>query len=495
MFRTLLKLTCLATCLALLPACKPSYEAQCTNLLDAIKFLSKAHLRPGLDFNRAVFELALARLYTQNRIPRPKSYSSKPSVQCSYTIKAIRDAHPKKSVNSVLIEILDSYVSFWDPHSSAISEADFATNSSLYKGYGFATERTSRLQRFEIIEVIAGSPAHNAGLQKGMVILSVNRQDVRDKTPSEFAGMINKGEQVVLGVSAPQLAYREVVLKRAAFDVSPVKARLFQNGWLGYLKIRTLVGAEADFAEGLQGLSRTRALILDLRDLSGGRVNTASTLADWLTADATVFAGFISRRAGLREIAKFSHAGSLWDGPVVVLVNAKTKSSAELLAGALQDYGAVVVGQRTFGKGTRQTFRSTASFGISGGVFLTDAFTVRPSGRLVQIDGITPDVELPSFIEASARESDLPAALAAPRSAPSPLSGYDFSAIATQSQAVRQGLRVLEAQLKQLIENGALGHTEEDQQIEAAKRVAMFLAAQAESSESPIQIELPFIDQ
>lgn len=474
--------------------CRTDIEAKCETLVRAIRYLSHSHLNSGtVGFERPQFERAEAELLKRYGVPTPAVYRTDAITQCGYVTAQIHRKNGQKSIDDLLVELLNYYVREWDPHSSAMSESEYASESSLYRGYGFATERTMAPQRFEIVEVIAGSPAHDAGLQKGALILSVNGQYVRDKSSTEFAALIDSNDTVKLGVSSAGVAYREVVLRRRRFEVSPVKFRTYQDGTIGYLKLRTLVGAEAVFAEALQTLSSSRALIVDLRDLRGGSVQTASTIADWLTSATELFGGLLDQKRQLSTL-KFQRTTSLWDGPIVVLVNGNTMSAGELLAGSLQDYGAVVVGQRTFGKGTRQSFKSLTNFGFEAGVYLTDAFVVRPSGKLIQFTGITPNVTLPAMSEPETRETSLHGALAAPPNL-NPLAGYDVSTLPTQSRSVRKGLAQLESQLRVMIETGELGRTEEDQQIEAAKRIALFLAAQAEGTDTPAQIELPFTDE
>ena len=450
-------------------------------MIRALKTFDELHLNRNAQFDPLLFEQAQRQVLVRRGLRLGSFSDVEPQKQCIRTLLQLENVAEKSEFENIAVELIDAYARLRDPHSYALSNSDRANRSSYYNGYGFAIERSNLADRVEVVEVIAGSPAHSAGLQKGMAIGTINGVDVALKSMNQVAMLINNAanETVVLSVSGPSVAVtRQVTLKRSRFKIAPVKSATFEKGRIAYLKLRTFTDAEASFAENLQSFSSATILILDLRDLPGGSVESALDLADWITPGKRPFVGFLARDMSSLKPLSLQDPNSIWDGAVVVLVNSGTMSAAEILAGALQDYGAVVVGSTTFGKGTRQKREFLSDFGLAGDVHVTDAFTIRPSGKVLQFQGVKPDVMLPTFKKnEGAREIHDARALPAPLDQ-LPLPGYDPSLLLMRAPAFRSRLAALEKQLTTAIELGQLGLTEEDQHLEGAKQVAQFLNLQ-----------------
>lgn len=491
MFKTqyFIVIALLVAIMALGAGCDTQTTAECDNVISALEKFDALHLDSKAQFDAALFTAAQRQVLERHSVDIEVSANLDARKQCLRTFKDAKILLEANDFENLAIELIDTYLRFRDPHSHAMSDAELANRTSSYTGYGFAIERINGLNQVEVVEVIAGTPAHSAGLKKGMTIWMVNGLYLSQKTMKEVAALIDDSPEgtLVLGVTGgptSQTVYRDVSLKQTSFKVPPVKIATFEENRIAYLKLRSFTESEATFAEGLQTFSSSTVLILDLRDLPGGKVDAALDLADWMTPGKGPFLGLLARDMKQLPTLSLKDPNSIWDGPIVVLVNSGTASAAEILAGVLQDYGAIVVGSTTFGKGTRQTYISLSKFGIAGAAYLTDAFTVRPSGKVVQFNGIKPDVMLPTFKREAIRENHDKLALAPPLDQ-LPLAGYDPSLLPTRSRAFRGRLDTLEKQLKLAIEAGELGHSEEDQHLEGAKRVALFLAAQAEN-EAPL---------
>jgi carboxyl-terminal processing protease len=287
-----------------------------------------------------------------------------------------------------------------DPHSEYLAPSDLvqvdedATGS--YAGLGVEVLYVDGMLR--VVAPIDGSPASRAGVRPGDVILSVDGKPVHDSDGIAAVQSLRgaPGSTVTLTIARDgQPEPLELAMKREVIRVSSVSVRVLEAGYL--------VARIAQFQENTAGELRERlrrhqarhgaprGLVLDLRSNPGGLVDAAVGVADVFLDAGTI----VSTRGRLVE-GNGSHSatrGDLLDGaPVVVLVDAGTASAAEIVAGALKDNGrALVVGQRTFGKGSVQ---SILPLGDGAAVKITTARYYTPSGVSIQAAGITPDIPL-----------------------------------------------------------------------------------------------------
>lgn len=287
-----------------------------------------------------------------------------------------------------------------DPHSEYLAPADLvqvdedATGS--YAGLGVEVLYVDGLLR--VVAPIDGSPASRAGVRPGDVIVSVDGKPVPDTDGVAAVQSLRgaPGSTVTLTIARDgQPEPLELAMKREVIRVASVSVRVLEPG---YLLARIAQFQENTAGELKERLRRhqarhgaPRGLVLDLRSNPGGLVDAAVGVADVFLDAGTI----VSTRGRLAE-GNGSHAatrGDLLDGaPVVVLVDAGTASAAEIVAGALKDNGrALVVGQRTFGKGSVQ---SILPLGDGAAVKITTARYYTPSGVSIQAAGITPDIPL-----------------------------------------------------------------------------------------------------
>jgi carboxyl-terminal processing protease len=221
---------------------------------------------------------------------------------------------------------------------------------------------------------------------------------------------------------------RTVSLVRAVIDPPAVEVRYLGEG-LGYLRLRDFPeAATREVREGLDSLAELaggtlEGVVLDLRDNGGGLLDEAIGIVDVFVAD-----GAIVRTRGRRGVvldeARARRVGTKTDLPLVVLVNKGSASASEIVAGALQDHRrALVVGERTYGKGSVQ-----APFELDDGSLLklTTALYFTPHDRLIQASGITPDIHVGSAGPEGIPNRDSRPELAPERSAPRHLRPEDF---------------------------------------------------------------------
>jgi hypothetical protein len=173
--------------------------------------------------------------------------------------------------------------------------------------------------------------------------------------------------------------------------IRSVKSNLL-DGQVGYIRLSTFMGKSAeDFGAALDQLESqgAQSLVIDLRNNPGGLLNAAADIAGHFVPKGKVVVSTASRYKD-RDMEFDSDGGDLWTKPTVVLINGGSASASEILAGCLQDYSlAVVVGTKSFGKGSVQTILPLSD---GAGLRLTTAKYLTPKGHSLHGVGVTPDV-------------------------------------------------------------------------------------------------------
>ena len=260
----------------------------------------------------------------------------------------------------------------------------------------------SRARGIEIVSVLPGGPADKAGLRSGDVLLSADGEDLMGGSASDAAEKI-RGEQ---GTELKILVYRpsrdarlEFSVPRDVITVSSVQGARILPGTDGaaYCRI-TQFGPDtaADLDKALERLSGEgmTALILDLRDNPGGILGSVTPVCGrFLPAGKLIVS--IEGRENRKQLVRSTDAGPKFtDLPLIVLINGNTASAAEIFAGCMKDYGrAVLVGEKSFGKGSVQSIIPFASG--RGALKLTTARYFTPGRLPIHGNGIPPDIEIP----------------------------------------------------------------------------------------------------
>jgi len=288
-----------------------------------------------------------------------------------------------------------------DPHSSYLDKEEFAevniATSGKFGGLGIEVQLANGFVR--VIAPIDDTPAAKAGIQPGDLIVKIDDTQVKGMTLTDAVKKMRgePGSKVVLTVvreATPEPF--PVELKRAIINVSSVRSRLLEPGY-GYVRVTTFSTTTGrtlgeEFAKlRKQANGELRGLILDLRNNPGGVLNAAVEVADAFLEKGSV----VNIKGRIRDSNREYNAtpGDLMDGrPVIVLVNAGSASASEIVAGALQDHKrALLVGSKTFGKGSVQTILPLQS---ESAIKLTTARYYTPSGRSIQAEGIVPDINI-----------------------------------------------------------------------------------------------------
>ena len=306
----------------------------------------------------------------------------------------IGDTDEEKLADAAAAGMIDGLGDEWSYYISADEYESYLENATnSYVGIGVTISAENVEKGIEIVDVTPDSPAYNAGLEIGDLILAVEGVPVLDG--SEEAIDINEtknrvrgkeGTSVTLTVSHAGVT-RDVTITRAKIKTVNVTWELLDNG-LAYIRIRNFERRAAD--ETLAAIGEARkagatALIFDVRNNPGGYKDELVEILDYLLPAGPLFR---SVDYSGKESVDMSDDEYL-DMPMAVLVNYNSYSAAEFFAAALQEYGAaVVVGEQTYGKGRFQTvfnLSDGSAINISIGQYTT------PKGVSLVGKGITPD--------------------------------------------------------------------------------------------------------
>ncbi|MBB1262234.1 S41 family peptidase [Streptomyces alkaliterrae] len=262
-----------------------------------------------------------------------------------------------------------------------------------YVGVGIAVRRASG-GALEVARVTAGSPADRAGVRRGDRLRAVDGEDVRELPVTDVVARLrgDDGERAAPGGSTVTVDVgrdgraRAVTLRRASLSTEPVTVERLTADTTRIKVTAFTKGSGDEVRRAVRRVPEGSGVLLDLRGNAGGLLHEATAAA------AAFLDGGLVGTYGDQEKEHALHAepGGQTTAPLVVLVDGGSMSAAELVAGALQDRDrAVVVGSRTFGKGTVQMPREQPDGSVAE---LTVGHYTTPSGRVLDGEGLTPDV-------------------------------------------------------------------------------------------------------
>lgn len=304
-----------------------------------------------------------------------------------------------------------------DPHSSYLPPPQYEELNDAAKGRysGIGIDVKAQDGKIVVNAIINESPADEAGMNPGDVITSINGKAVKGQYLPDAIDQIggDPDTDVVLTVQPEDGEAREVTITRKYVKVPTITYQQLGDDY-GYFKLSQFNNeTTAQLKQALDSIAAEgtvlSVLIFDLRNNPGGMLQQAVGLADGFL-DEGVIVSTRGRNAKMQMEFKANEGQWLPGTPVIILVDRGTASASEVVSGALQDHGrALIVGERTFGKGSVQ---SVLPLRNGGGVKLTTALYYTPSGRSIQAQGIEPDViiEWEEFSETGddrIRESDL----------------------------------------------------------------------------------------
>jgi len=298
----------------------------------------------------------------------------------------------------LLTDAVQGMLSGLDPHSTYLDAESFKDVRVDTEGQfgGLGIEVTMESGFVKVVSPIEDTPAARANLKSGDLIIRLDEKAVKGMTLNEAVRMMRgrPGTDITLTVVREASKPFKVTLTRAVIKIQSVKQKLLEPGY-GYVRITQFQsGTEkglTDAVRKLEGQNKgpLKGVVLDLRNNPGGVLNAALGVSD-----AFLDSGIIVTTDGRSADAKSKHLarpGDIMHGaPIVVLVNGGSASASEIVAGALQDHKrAVIMGTKTFGKGSVQTIVPLAN---GSALKLTTARYYTPSGRSIQATGIVPDI-------------------------------------------------------------------------------------------------------
>ena len=311
----------------------------------------------------------------------------------------VRAGYVEEISDESLIEAaVNGMLTSLDPHSSYLSPKNFRDMQTQTRGEfgGLGIEVTMENGYVKVVSPIDDTPAFRAGLKSGDLITHLDTEPVQGLTLSEAVERMRGkvGSDLKLTIRREGRDPFDVTVTRDIIKIRSVRSRMEGND-IAYVRITSF--SEQTTASMERAINRLKeeaagklkGVVLDLRNNPGGLLDQSVKISDAFLNQGEIVSTR-SRRAdeGQRFNAK---PGDITEGlPIVILVNGGSASASEIVAGALQDHRrAIILGTRTFGKGSVQTIIPLSGHGA---IRLTTARYYTPSGRSIQARGIDPDI-------------------------------------------------------------------------------------------------------
>lgn len=297
---------------------------------------------------------------------------------------------------SETLDSLDKYSSFvpektaMAPSASASLETTAALEESIV---GIGVELKTHEQGALVMGTVEGGPSAEVGLKKGDILVSINGQELAGMPLSQVADRITgrAGTSVTINIRRNGQRFAATLVRRSVYVSSVTGTQMLDGSRVGYVRLKQFSESSTkDLEAAMMKLhnSGMQALVLDLRGNPGGLLTQSVTVSDLFLTQGTIVATRGRNESDNSvETAKFDRT---WSTPLVVLVDDNSASASEIFAAAMQDNRrAVLVGRKSYGKGTVQTHFPLKSAG--GTLKLTTAKFYAPSGREMAGQGVTPE--------------------------------------------------------------------------------------------------------
>lgn len=311
----------------------------------------------------------------------------------SYVEDVNKDELIGSAINAMFDYLGDSYSSYYD--SKETSDIQNILNGEYY-GIGIEIINNEK-NNVEITRVFENTPAYNAGLKIGDVIIKVNDEDVTGKTASYVASLIKSSVDDSISMEYKRNDNNNTLIIDLSNIIIPIADTEVYNDNIGYIKFSSFsLNSFEQFDEKLKELEtkNIKSLIIDLRNNSGGYLNSAYEIADlFIEKDEPIYQ--LKKKDDNIEIYK-AKDNEQRDYNIVVLINENSASASEVLTLALREsYGCTVIGMKSFGKGTVQEVEELSSGAM---VKYTTAYWLSPKGNSINKTGISPDTVITNTV-------------------------------------------------------------------------------------------------
>ena len=311
-------------------------------------------------------------------------------------VSYVEDVTDKKLIESAINGMLTAL----DPHSSYLDADSFNYMSEQTKGKfgGIGIEITMDNGLVKIVSPIDDTPGAKAGIKAGDYITHIDGETVvglsLNEAVSKLRGKV--GTKVQLSIRRINSKPIELTIKRQEIKIQSVKSEIKENS-IAYIRISSFTeDIDSAVKEAINKAKKELkndflGIVIDVRNNPGGLLDQAVELSDLFLEKGEIVS---TRSRNESDTIKFmaTEGDIAKDVPIVVMINEGSASASEILAGALQDHHrAIVLGEKSFGKGSVQTVIPLGDFGA---MRLTTARYYTPSGRSIQAKGIEPDVEV-----------------------------------------------------------------------------------------------------
>ena len=314
----------------------------------------------------------------------------------------VEEVDDKKLIESAINGMLVAL----DPHSSYLDDKSFKYMNEQTKGKfgGLGIEVTMEQGVVKVVSPIDDTPASRAGLKPGDYITNINGENVVGMSLNDAVDKMRgkPGSKVKLTIRRVNEKPFDVTLKREEVKIQSVKSEIKADDVV-YIRISSFSedvdkNVEKAFKKAQkEKKGKIAGIVLDVRNNPGGLLDQAVGVSDLFLNQGEIVS---TRSRNAEDTIRYSaEQGDITDGlPIVVMINDGSASASEIVAGALQDHKrAVLLGEKSFGKGSVQT---VIPLGNYGAMRLTTARYYTPSGRSIQAKGIEPDVEVhPAKVE------------------------------------------------------------------------------------------------
>ncbi|MBF0188275.1 MAG: S41 family peptidase [Magnetococcales bacterium] len=301
---------------------------------------------------------------------------------------------------SLLYGAIDGMLETLDPHSSFLTPESFNEMKVDTRGEfgGLGIEITRGNRAIKVVSPIEDTPAFRAGMKAGDLIVRIDEESTQDMDLMEAVKKMRGKPGTDITLTVARKGKREPLkftLTRAVIKIRSVKWRMEEDK-IAYIRViqfneqtYPLLERAVDELKGKVKDGKLNGLVLDLRNDPGGLLDQAVQVADAFLDEGRIV--YTKGRLDGKDMAFDARSGDLVkDAPIVVLINSGSASASEIVSGALQDHKrAIVMGTRSFGKGSVQTIIPLSD---GSGLRLTTAQYYTPSGRSIQAKGIEPDI-------------------------------------------------------------------------------------------------------